>query len=206
MRERGDSLQAIADALNADGVPTRRGGALLASFERAGGARLPSPAATAYRRPAAARQAAWAAARAAFAVPGRPPCRAPSGPPPAGSRPHARTPRPAARRQRSVVTAVIESYGALGVFLLMVPESACVPIPSEVTLIFSGVAVHQGWMSFPLGRCSRRRRGNLVGSLLAYALGASGRARAACPSWAPCCAAGRACSTVTARARCSPRG
>ncbi len=40
---------------------------------------------------------------------------------------------------------------ALGVFLLMVPESACIPIPSEVTLIFSGVAVHQGWMSFPLG-------------------------------------------------------
>jgi hypothetical protein len=32
----------------------------------------------------------------------------------------------------------------------MVPESACIPIPSEVTLLFSGFAVHQGWMSFPL--------------------------------------------------------
>jgi hypothetical protein len=36
------------------------------------------------------------------------------------------------------------------VFLLMVPESACIPILSEVTLLFSGFAVHQGWMSLPL--------------------------------------------------------
>lgn len=40
------------------------------------------------------------------------------------------------------VTEVIEQFGALGVFLLMVPESACIPIPSEVTLLFSGFAVH----------------------------------------------------------------
>jgi membrane protein DedA with SNARE-associated domain len=71
------------------------------------------------------------------------------------------------------VTGVIESFGALGVFALMIPESACVPIPSEVTLIFSGVAVHQGWMSFPLAVLAATA-GNLVGSLLAYALGASG--------------------------------
>lgn len=71
------------------------------------------------------------------------------------------------------MTGVIESFGALGVFALMIPESACVPIPSEVTLIFSGVAVHQGWMSFPLAVLAATA-GNLVGSLLAYALGASG--------------------------------
>jgi membrane protein DedA with SNARE-associated domain len=71
------------------------------------------------------------------------------------------------------VTGVIENFGALGVFALMIPESACVPIPSEVTLIFSGVAVHQGWMSFPLAVLAATA-GNLVGSLLAYALGASG--------------------------------
>jgi membrane protein DedA with SNARE-associated domain len=71
------------------------------------------------------------------------------------------------------VTSFIESFGALGVFLLMVPESACIPIPSEVTLIFSGVAVHQGWMSFPLALLAATA-GNLVGSLLAYGLGASG--------------------------------
>jgi membrane protein DedA with SNARE-associated domain len=71
------------------------------------------------------------------------------------------------------MTGFITRFGVLGVFLLMVPESACVPIPSEVTLIFSGVAVHQGWMSFPLAVLAATA-GNLVGSLLAYALGASG--------------------------------
>lgn len=67
---------------------------------------------------------------------------------------------------------VIEQFGALGVFMLMVPESACVPIPSEVTLLFSGFAVHQGWMSLPLAVLAATA-GNLVGSLIAYGLGAS---------------------------------
>jgi membrane protein DedA with SNARE-associated domain len=71
------------------------------------------------------------------------------------------------------MTGFITRFGVLGVFLLMVPESACVPIPSEVTLIFSGVAVHQGWMSFPLAVLAATA-GNVVGSLLAYALGGSG--------------------------------
>jgi membrane protein DedA with SNARE-associated domain len=70
------------------------------------------------------------------------------------------------------VTGVIEQFGALGVFLLMVPESACVPVPSEVTLLFSGFAVDQGWMSLPLAIVAATA-GNLVGSLIAYALGAS---------------------------------
>lgn len=60
----------------------------------------------------------------------------------------------------------------MGVFLLMVPESACIPIPSEVTLLFSGFAVHQGWMSFPLAVLAATA-GNLVGSLIAYGIGAS---------------------------------
>ncbi len=70
------------------------------------------------------------------------------------------------------MTGVIEQFGALGVFLLMVPESACVPVPSELTLLFSGYAVQQGWMSLPLAILAATA-GNLVGSLLAYALGAS---------------------------------
>src|SRR5580693_4115144 len=70
------------------------------------------------------------------------------------------------------MTAVIERFGVLGVFFLMVPESACIPIPSEVTLLFSGFAVHQGWMSLPLAVLAATA-GNLVGSLLAYGLGAS---------------------------------
>jgi membrane protein DedA with SNARE-associated domain len=46
------------------------------------------------------------------------------------------------------MTGVIARYGVLGVFVLMVPESACIPIPSEVTLLFSGFSVREGWMSF----------------------------------------------------------
>jgi membrane protein DedA with SNARE-associated domain len=71
------------------------------------------------------------------------------------------------------VTGLIEQFGVLGVFLLMVPESACIPIPSELTLIFSGVAVNAGWMSLPAAVLAATA-GNVVGSLLAYALGASG--------------------------------
>jgi membrane protein DedA with SNARE-associated domain len=71
------------------------------------------------------------------------------------------------------VTAVITRFGALGVFLLMVPESACIPVPSEVTLLFSGFAVSRGWMSFAFAVLAATA-GNLVGSLLAYGIGASG--------------------------------
>src|SRR5207302_3016917 len=70
------------------------------------------------------------------------------------------------------MTGVIARFGVLGVFLLMVPESACIPIPSEVTLLFSGFAVQQGWMSFPLAVLAATA-GNVAGSLLAYGLGAS---------------------------------
>lgn len=70
------------------------------------------------------------------------------------------------------MSGVIARFGVLGVFLLMVPESACIPVPSELTLLFSGFAVHQGWMSFPLAVLSATA-GNLVGSLLAYWIGAT---------------------------------
>jgi membrane protein DedA with SNARE-associated domain len=69
------------------------------------------------------------------------------------------------------VTALITRYGALGVFLLMVPESACIPVPSEVTLLFSGFAVSQHWMSFPIA-VAAATAGNVVGSLIAYGAGA----------------------------------
>ncbi len=55
----------------------------------------------------------------------------------------------------------------------MVPESACVPVPSELTLLFAGFAVHQGWIPFPLAVLAGTL-GNLAGSLLAYGIGASG--------------------------------
>ena len=70
------------------------------------------------------------------------------------------------------MTSVIARFGVVGVFLLMVPESACIPVPSEVTLLFSGFAAHQGWLSFPLAVLAATA-GNLVGSLIAYGIGAS---------------------------------
>jgi hypothetical protein len=71
------------------------------------------------------------------------------------------------------MTGVITRFGVLGVFLLMVPESACIPVPSEVTLLFSGFAVHQGWMSFRAASCApgnaepspRRRRAGVCSSM-----------------------------------------
>ena len=72
------------------------------------------------------------------------------------------------------MTLLIEQFGAVGVFLLMVPESACIPVPSEVTLLFAGFAVRQGWTSMPVVVLAATA-GNLAGSLLAYGVGATGR-------------------------------
>jgi membrane protein DedA with SNARE-associated domain len=73
------------------------------------------------------------------------------------------------------LTTLIKHFGVLGVFLLMVPESACIPVPSEVTLLFSGFAVSAHWMSFSLAVLAATA-GNVVGSLIAYGVGASGLA------------------------------
>jgi membrane protein DedA with SNARE-associated domain len=67
---------------------------------------------------------------------------------------------------------VIQQFGPLGVFALMVPESACIPVPSEVTLLFSGFAVSQHWMSF-LVAVMAATAGNVIGSLIAYGIGAT---------------------------------
>jgi membrane protein DedA with SNARE-associated domain len=71
------------------------------------------------------------------------------------------------------MTAFVAEFGPLGVFLLMVPESACVPVPSEVTLLFAGFGVHEGWFGFPMAVFAATA-GNLVGSLLAYWVGRRG--------------------------------
>ena len=67
---------------------------------------------------------------------------------------------------------VIQQFGPLGVFALMVPESACIPVPSEVTLLFSGFAVSQHWMSFVVAVVAATL-GNVIGSLIAYGIGAT---------------------------------
>jgi membrane protein DedA with SNARE-associated domain len=68
------------------------------------------------------------------------------------------------------VAAVISQLGALGIFALMVPESACIPVPSELTLMCAGFAVSRGLIGLPLA-VAAGTSGNLVGSLIAYAVG-----------------------------------
>ena len=67
----------------------------------------------------------------------------------------------------------------LAVFVLMVLESACIPIPSEVTMLFGGALASAGFAApgqelslFWVGMAGTL--GNLVGSWLAYWAGAYG--------------------------------
>jgi membrane protein DedA with SNARE-associated domain len=77
------------------------------------------------------------------------------------------------------VTGEIARWGYLAIFLLMLLESACIPIPSEVTMLFGGALVTapflapeqqlEFWLVVLAGTL-----GNLVGSWLAYWAGYSG--------------------------------
>jgi membrane protein DedA with SNARE-associated domain len=73
-----------------------------------------------------------------------------------------------------VATDFIGSAGELGVFLLMVLESACIPVPSEAIMLFAGFSVSEGEMSL-VGIVVAGVLGNLVGSWIAYAVGYYGR-------------------------------
>jgi membrane protein DedA with SNARE-associated domain len=68
------------------------------------------------------------------------------------------------------MTDALAHLGPVGIFLLMVPESACVPVPSELTLLAAGFAVHEGWMPFAVAVIAATA-GNLVGSMIAYGFG-----------------------------------
>src|SRR3954466_928580 len=62
---------------------------------------------------------------------------------------------------------VDHTNGLFAVFALMVPENACVPVPSELTLMAAGFGVHEGWFGFPPA-VAAATAGNLTGSLIAY--------------------------------------
>jgi membrane protein DedA with SNARE-associated domain len=69
---------------------------------------------------------------------------------------------------------VVDALGLLGVFVLMLLESACIPLPSEATMLFAGFNVSDG--SYPLlAAVAVGVAGNLVGSWIAYAIGYYGR-------------------------------
>jgi membrane protein DedA with SNARE-associated domain len=69
---------------------------------------------------------------------------------------------------------VIKTLGLPGIFLLMVAESACIPVPSEATMLFAGFNVSNGeyplWVAVAVGVFA-----NVVGSWIAYAVGYFGR-------------------------------
>ena len=74
----------------------------------------------------------------------------------------------------NAATDFIDAVGAVGVFVLMLLESACVPIPSEATMLFAGFNVSEGDMTL-LEIVVAGVLGNLVGSWIAYAAGYYGR-------------------------------
>ena len=71
-------------------------------------------------------------------------------------------------------TTVVGDLGLPGIFLLMVGESACIPIPSEPTMLFAGFNVHKGTYGL-FEVVAVAVAANLVGSWIAYAVGYYGR-------------------------------
>ncbi len=74
----------------------------------------------------------------------------------------------------NVAVDVVDALGLPGVFVLMTLESACIPVPSEATMLFAGFNVSDGqyplWAAVAVGSVA-----NLVGSWIAYAVGYYGR-------------------------------
>ena len=52
------------------------------------------------------------------------------------------------------ITNEIVQYGYLAIFVLMVLESACIPIPSEVTMLFGGALAEQRVLARTRARAS----------------------------------------------------
>ena len=69
---------------------------------------------------------------------------------------------------------VVGDLGLPGVFVLMLLESACIPIPSEATMLFAGFNVSEGQYSL-LAVTLVGTFANLFGSWIAYAVGYYGR-------------------------------
>jgi len=73
----------------------------------------------------------------------------------------------------SFIIKVISTTGYFGITTLMALESACIPIPSEIIMPFSGYLVWEGrfvfWWVVLVGSL-----GNLIGSILSYLIGIYG--------------------------------
>lgn len=71
------------------------------------------------------------------------------------------------------ITTFITNTGYAGIALLMTIESACIPLPSEIIMPFSGYLASTGTLSLWLVALAGAT-GNVLGSLVAYAVGAWG--------------------------------
>jgi membrane protein DedA with SNARE-associated domain len=71
-------------------------------------------------------------------------------------------------------TNTVGDLGLAGIFVLMLLESACIPVPSEATMLFAGFNVHTGHYSL-FAAVAMGVLGNLVGSWIAYGVGYFGR-------------------------------
>ena len=69
---------------------------------------------------------------------------------------------------------VVDAMGLPGVFVLMLLESACIPVPSEATMLFAGFNVSNSEYSL-FAATAVGSIANLVGSWIAYAVGYYGR-------------------------------
>ena len=72
-----------------------------------------------------------------------------------------------------IIIAVISATGYLGILILMAIESACIPLPSEVIMPFSGYLVSTGRFDLVLAATAGALGCNL-GSIVAYELGKRG--------------------------------
>lgn len=70
-------------------------------------------------------------------------------------------------------TGIIDSLGHWGIFITMTLESACIPLPSEVIMLFGGFLAAQGILSF-WWVVVAGVLGNLFGSIIAYMVGKYG--------------------------------
>jgi membrane protein DedA with SNARE-associated domain len=71
------------------------------------------------------------------------------------------------------VETMISSFGYTGVFIAMAIESACIPLPSEIILPFTGYMVFAGHFGFWQATVIATL-GNLFGGLVAYYVGVWG--------------------------------
>jgi len=73
----------------------------------------------------------------------------------------------------AVIVSVISGGGYLGIVALMAIESACIPLPSEIIMPFSGYLVHTGRFHL-LWVATMGALGCNLGSAVAYAVGSYG--------------------------------